>query len=169
MKYFVVTKAALCCVALSFTSASLAHITLEQSSAPADSDYKAVFRVGHGCDASPVESIQVTIPAGVTNAKPMPKAGWKQRSATSASGATTITWTGGPLADSDYDEFVMRVKLPNAAQTLYFPVTQTCTVGSTAWDQTPSVPPLPGEKLKRPAAELKVTPAGISTGGHAGH
>ena len=34
---------------LALTGAAQAHITLEQSTAPAGSTYKAVFREGHGC------------------------------------------------------------------------------------------------------------------------
>ena len=56
--------------------AANAHVTLEYGVANAGSTYKATFRVGHGCGASPTREIAVTIPVGVEGAKPMPKAGW---------------------------------------------------------------------------------------------
>ena len=48
-----------------FSTGALAHITLEQPSAEAGSYYKAVFRVGHGCDGSPTQAITVHLPPGV--------------------------------------------------------------------------------------------------------
>ena len=44
---------------------ALAHITLEQREAPAGSTYKAVMRVGHGCEGSPTIAVRVQIPDGV--------------------------------------------------------------------------------------------------------
>ncbi len=42
----------------------------------AGTSYRAVLRVGHGCDSSPTTAMQVSIPDGFTGAQPMPKAGW---------------------------------------------------------------------------------------------
>jgi uncharacterized protein YcnI len=39
--------------ALALTGAAMAHVTLETAEAPAGSYYKAVMRVGHGCEGSP--------------------------------------------------------------------------------------------------------------------
>ena len=39
------------------------HVTLEAGTAPPDSTYKAVLRVGHGCEGKPTTSIRVKIPA----------------------------------------------------------------------------------------------------------
>ena len=58
-------------------SAVFGHVVLEDQAALAGRSYKAALKVGHGCAGSPTTAIQVTIPAGFTDAKPMPKAGWK--------------------------------------------------------------------------------------------
>ena len=58
-------------------SAVLAHITLEKEEAPAESLYKAVLRVPHGCEGSATVKVRVQIPEGVIAVKPMPKAGWQ--------------------------------------------------------------------------------------------
>ena len=58
------------------TGAALAHITLENQTAPIGSTYKAVMRVGHGCEGSPTLKVRVRIPEGVIAVKPMPKPGW---------------------------------------------------------------------------------------------
>ena len=57
-------------------SPAVAHITLETSEAQAGSAYKAVLRVGHGCEGQATTGLQVQIPDGVITVKPMPKPGW---------------------------------------------------------------------------------------------
>jgi uncharacterized protein YcnI len=47
-----------------------AHINLEQTSAPASASQKLTFRVGHGCEGSPTNSITVVLPEAVTGTKP---------------------------------------------------------------------------------------------------
>jgi uncharacterized protein YcnI len=69
-------------LALGLVAASLApvsasaHTVLEYQVATAGKSYKATFKVGHGCGASPTRQIVVDLPAGVQGAKPMPKPGW---------------------------------------------------------------------------------------------
>jgi uncharacterized protein YcnI len=68
-----------------------AHVTLETEKAPANSTYKAVLRVGHGCEGKPTTAIRVKVPEGVFAVKPMPKPGW--RLATSRAGTRGPTTT----------------------------------------------------------------------------
>ena len=53
-----------------------------------------------------------------------------------------IVWTGGSLADDEYDEFVLRAYLTGDLKpgtTLYFPVVQECTDGAThRWIEIPA-------------------------------
>jgi periplasmic copper chaperone A len=130
-----------------------AHITLEQSSAPAGAYQKLTFRVGHGCEGSATNNVTVVLPEGVAGAKPMPKAGW------SISGAAReISWTGGPLPDSQYDEFSMQVKLPATLGKYPFKVIQVCDEGRVEWSELAGAA---GTKLKFPAPVLEVVaPAG---------
>ena len=118
---------------LGAAGAAQAHITLEQPSAEAGTYYKAVLRVGHGCDGSPTQAITVTLPPGVEHAHPMPKPGWSLASAD----ATQATWRGA-LADAHYDEFVLRLKLPAQAGPCRF----ACISSASAAPSTgPSSPP----------------------------
>lgn len=156
-------------------SSASAHVVLENREAPAGSYYKATFRVGHGCKGSPTTQIKITLPEGVNTAKPQPKSGWtyaavKAPAAPAGEHAghnhgepvvertAVATWTGGPLGDDQYDEFVLLLKLPDApGTTLYFPVEQTCVEGVNNWVEIPA----PGQSLrdlKSPAAALKLTP-----------
>ena len=135
------------------TSLASAHITLERQEAPVGSAYKAVFRVGHGCEGSPTIRIRVQIPEGVIAVKPMPKPGWtvetvKGRYEKSydlygtpiAEGVKEVVWSGGSLPDEFYDEFVLRGQLTDslpANAMLYFPTVQECDKGVERWIEIP--------------------------------
>lgn len=159
------------CLALAFTaSASHAHITLENRSAEAGSNYKAILKVGHGCEGSAIREIRVYLPDGVVGAKPMPKAGWNleiQRQAlpqayeshgkTIADAPKMIRWSGGTLPDTHYDEFVLVAKLPEQPGRLYWRVTQICDQGQIDWAVIPAAGKRPGD-YPAPAATLDVLP-----------
>ena len=141
-----------------------AHVTLEYPAAAAASSYKATFRVGHGCGESATRQLVVEIPAGVSGAHPMPKAGWQL-----AVEPTRVTWTAKSrddmLASAHYDEFVLVAKLPGEPGTLYWPVRQVCEQGRSDWVEVPR-DGQPLSDLKAPAAPLEVLP-GAGAGGHA--
>lgn len=151
-----------------------AHITLEAKQATVGSYYKAVFAVPHGCAGSATVKIRVQIPEGVIGVKPMPKAGWNvdtvvgkydsqydYHGAKIAEGVKEVAWSGGKLADQNYDEFVMQTFLTDTLKpntTLYFPVVQECEQGVSRWIDIPaegqggghdhgSKTPAPGVKL----------------------
>jgi periplasmic copper chaperone A len=151
------------------TSSAAAHITLENRQATPGSYYKAVFAVPHGCAGSPTVKIRVQIPDGVISVKPMPKPGWSVETvkgkystsyelhgATITEGVREVTWSGGRLADDNYDEFVLATFLTGSLKpntTLYFPVVQECEQGTSRWIEIPqegahdSKSPAPGVKL----------------------
>ncbi len=166
----------------SLLSASVqAHVTLEQPRAEAGSAYKAVLRIGHGCDGSPTRALSVRVPAGFRGAKPMPKPGWTvtiRREALAepyeshgrkvGDDVAEITWQadagGAGLPDAYYDEFVLRGQAPLAVGPAWFRVRQVCDKGSIDWAE---LPPVDGaaRELKAPAARLDVT----APDPHAGH
>ncbi|WP_113015191.1 DUF1775 domain-containing protein [Rhizobium sp. BK379] len=142
IRQLALTVAGMFCIA----GSAQAHITLEQTEAVSGKAYKAVLRVGHGCEGKATVRIRVKIPEGLLSAKPMPKVGWtveKIRGTYEKSydlygkpvkeGLTEIVWQGGQLADDEYDEFVFRAtvakELP-AATRIYVPVVQECTEGA---------------------------------------
>lgn len=137
-----------------FAPAAFSHITLETKEASVESRYKAVLRVPHGCKGSPTIKVRVRIPEGVVDVKPQPKAGWSLEtikgnyaqphtlySAQVSSGVKEIVWSGGPLLDEHYDEFVFVAYLSSgltANTKLYFPIVQECEQGTTRWIDLPS-------------------------------
>lgn len=128
------------------TGGASAHITLETTEAHVGGSYKAVFRVGHGCEGKPTTLVKLQIPEGVISAKPMPKPGWTIEKVRGhyaktytyfdsqvSEGVREISWKGGSLADDEYDEFVVRVYLTTdlpIGKMLFFPVVQECADGA---------------------------------------
>jgi|SRR5688572_18058876 uncharacterized protein YcnI len=150
-----------------------AHITLETSEAAAGSTYKAVLRVGHGCQGSPTVAIRVRIPDGVVAVKPMPKPGWQLSTKvepykepvryyeqTLTEGVREISWSGGSLPEEWYDEFVFRGMLPQAeaGTVIRFPVVQECEKGVHRWIEMPAVGQ-DADELKEPAPGVTLMPA----------
>lgn len=63
--------------ALLLVTAASSHVTLAVKDAPVGTDYKAVFRVPHGCKGSATIKLSVEMPAGMVGVKPQPKPGWQ--------------------------------------------------------------------------------------------
>lgn len=158
-------------------STASAHITLEQQQVASGAAYKAVLRVGHGCEGLPTTAVRVQLPSGFQGAKPMPKAGWAVASKTDklatpydnhgkqiTEDVTEITWTvKSPefaLKDSEYDEFILRGRAAMPAGAAWLKVTQLCKdgakEGSNPWTEIPAQG-ISTRGLKYPAALLNVT------------
>ena len=132
-------------------SPARAHVTLETQQAVAGATYRAVFRVPRGCEGHAATTrLTVRLPDGVTGARPMPKPGWTltivprpgepARAGHGGAGAEAaeIVWEGGRLDDAHYDEFVIRLRLPDEPGLLYIPAVQDCAGGGrAAWEQVP--------------------------------
>jgi periplasmic copper chaperone A len=147
-----------------------AHIVLETPQAKLGGSYKAVFKVPHGCEGSPTVEVRIDIPEGVIAVKPMPKPGWtialtKGSYARSyalyygeylGEGVRQVTWTGGPLPDDYFDEFVLSTFIAGEAEpgrVIYFPVSQRCEAGEQHWSEIPEAGQSP-HALKFPAPQL---------------
>lgn len=141
-----------------------AHITFENANAKIGGTWKAVLRLPHGCDGSATHTLKVTLPDGIYNAKPMPKAGWTLTTSRAPYGKTymdhghplsegvrSITWSGGHIDTNEYDEFIFIASVsPDLApnQKLIFPTEQICDKSAIAWSAAPN------EKSQTPAPVL---------------
>jgi len=147
-----------------------AHIVLETPQAKLGAAYKAVFKVPHGCEGSPTVEVRIDIPEGVIAVKPMPKPGWTialtkgsyarsyafYHGETLSEGVHQVTWTGGPLPDEYFDEFVLSTYIAGEAEpgrVIYFPVTQRCEKGEQHWVEIPGTGQS-AHALKFPAPQL---------------
>jgi periplasmic copper chaperone A len=174
------------CVLMASTTTAWPHVVLDQSSATAGSSYRAVFRVGHGCDGLATTGITVHMPVGVQGARPMPKPGWmldvRKEALTApytshgkriASDVSEITWTAtskeSALHDAHYGEFVLRATLPAKPGVLWFKVVQICDDNGTEVRREWAQQPKEGSDtngLSQPAVRLQVEPAAQ---GHSHH
>ena len=159
-------------LASALSSPAAAHVTLEQREAPANSYYKAVFRVPHGCKGSPTVRVRIRMPDGATSIKPQPRPGWKLE-VTRAKLApplddghggkitervSEVSWSGGRLLDEHFDEFAVMMKLPDRpGATLHFPVVQDCEQGGHRWIEIPA-PGKSDDDVREPAPALRLTP-----------
>ncbi len=167
-------QALLFAVTLLGAAPAQAHVTLEEPQALAGAGYKAVLRVGHGCEGSATHTLVVRMPTGFRGAKPMPKAGWAlsiERGPLSepydshgrkiSDDVVQITWkaTGKEsfLADAYYDEFVLRGQAPTRPGPLWFQVRQICEKGELNWADIPASG-TSTKGLKAPAVLLDVVP-----------
>jgi periplasmic copper chaperone A len=162
---------------------ALAHVTLEQQQAESGAYYKAVLRVGHGCEGLPTTAVRVQLPSGFQGAKPMPKAGWTLAVKTDklttpydnhgkqiTEDVTEISWTvkspDFALKDNEYDEFILRGRAAMPAGAAWFKVSQLCKdgakEGSNPWTEIPTQG-TNTRGLKYPAALLNVTAPATSS------
>ena len=168
------SRGALVAALLTLAGPALAHTTLETQQAPVASTYKAVLRVGHGCEGAPTLKLRVRIPEGVINVKPMPKPDWEMQSVKAryeraydyhgtavSEGVREIVWTG-KLPDEHYDEFVFRAYLTDSLKPhtmLYIPVVQECEGGKAdRWIKIPAEGK-DADDYQYPAPGVKLLPA----------
>ncbi len=172
----------LACALLAASGMAQAHVVLDEPAALAGTNYRASFRVGHGCDGSPTTAVTVYMPSGFSGAKPLPKPGWNIAIETGklakpytshgkqvTEDVTSITWTAGKgnaLPDGWFDEFVLRGGLPAAAGPLWFRVLQVCEKGRMDWAEMPASGSST-KGMKSPAALLDIIESGpAAAGGH---
>ncbi len=151
-----------------------AHVSLEEPQTLAGGSYKAVLRIGHGCEGTATHTLSVRVPAGFRGAKPMPKAGWTlhiERASLAKSYSShgrqitddvvQITWQANSrefwLADAHYDEFVLRGQAPAQPGPAWFVVRQQCEKGEWNWADVPTSG-ASTQGLKAPAVLLDVVP-----------
>ncbi len=165
------TLAPLSLLAALVAAPASAHITLEVREAVAGANYKATFRVPHGCAGSATTALKIRIPEGVSGVKPQPKPGWKletvktklakpmpsgEQGGTVTERVSEVDFSGNKLADDNYDEFSVFVTLPAKPNTtIYFPVVQECESGVTRWIEVPAAGKTSAD-YKEPAPELKL-------------
>jgi uncharacterized protein YcnI len=168
--------------ALLISTGAQAHVTLEEPAAVANTGYKAVLRITHGCEGSPTHTVRVQIPAGFLGTKPIPKPGWKlemQRVKLAEpydshgrkidETVAEVIWRAQSpeafLADAHFDEFVFRGQTPGKPGMIWFKVQQICEKGELDWAEVPSKGSST-KGLKSPAVLLEVLPGMSSGGGH---
>lgn len=129
-----------------------AHATIQPPKASLNEYVVAAVRIPHGCQGSATNNVTVVIPDSITKVKPRAVPGWQLQITTKAippitgeGGAVinttvdTVSWFGGRLPDSQFEEFQMQFRTPDAkaGTKIYFPIYQGCEVNQTAWIEIP--------------------------------
>jgi periplasmic copper chaperone A len=109
-----------------------AHIDPDPIAMQVGTTGTVAFTVEHGCDGSPVNSVKIQIPAGVTGVAPVDKDGW-----TATVTGDTVEFKGGPLDAATEDHFDITLTAPAEAGSISFPAIETCDVGEIAWIEIP--------------------------------
>jgi periplasmic copper chaperone A len=129
--------------ALVAVPAASGHVTLNPNEVPAGSFSRFAVRVPNERPNAETTKVVVQLPEGLSFISFQPKPGWTRtvttetlaNPVTNDEGETvteriaTVTWEGGKIAPGEFDEFGLSAKVPDEAQTLVFPSTQTYSNG----------------------------------------
>lgn len=138
MRPRLLTAAAVSAVMLMVLAAPAQGVRIPEGGVvPSGSTFVIHFQVHQGCDGSPTDMLEVTIPESVGNPIPEAVPGWVVETETvPTEGQETedaeprislVRWTGGPLEDGQLLEFGLRLRFPDdPGATLEFPVVQRC-------------------------------------------
>ncbi len=163
-------SAAAVATALALAPAASAHVTVSPPSVPADGYAKLDFRVPHGCEASPTTKVTIQIPDGINSVTPQVVPGWTINKEMApldppvddghggqlTERVASVSWTGGPLASDQLEEFGLSLRTPNQEGPLEFPTVQNCPDGVERWIE----PTVDGEpEPDKPAPVLHLTAA----------
>jgi uncharacterized protein YcnI len=147
--YALVTAAMTATVVLFAGGLASAHVDPDPIAIQAGTAATVAFKVEHGCDGSPTNSMKFQIPDGVTDAAGVAKDGW-----TATLTGNTLEFAGGPLGPDEEDHFDISFTAPATEGDISFPVIQTCEQGEIAWIE----PMVEGaEEPEHPAPTIKVT------------
>lgn len=160
---------------LACSTSAFAHAVMAVREATPGAAYRGTVQVMHGCAGSPTVAVRVTIPDGVTGARPMPKPGWTLSTVKApparadASGhpeTAEIVWTGGSLPDDQFDEFTFQARIADGlapGAVVRFPIVQTCAAGEARWTEMPA-PGQDARALRHPAPGVTLVEAAATLG-----
>ncbi|KAG0053596.1 hypothetical protein BGZ83_000806 [Gryganskiella cystojenkinii] len=165
--------------ALLVSSTVEAHVTANPSVGVSGAYFQSNFRVPHGCDGNATDAITIQIPKGVTSVKPKVTVPWTTKidmvpletpivtpTGTINTTVGSVTWSGGNLPDSFYEDFGLQFKLPVMEGPLYWSVFQHCVNGG--WQNWTNAPDAAGKTAGFPAAVITIANATTTTTGGAG-
>lgn len=154
---------------VAFAVPAFAHVATDPSSVEAGASARVGFRIPHGCEGAPTDTVEIQIPEGVISVKPQFKAGWTVEveqvdtapyelwGKTLTTRVGVVRWSGGSLPDNQFDDFAISAKMPDAAgTTLAFPVVQKCGTAQNAWVEPMNAD---GSEPEHPAPTLEIVAA----------
>ncbi|KAF9283760.1 hypothetical protein BGZ68_005113 [Mortierella alpina] len=157
------------------TSNVEAHVTANPSAGVSGAYFQANFRVPHGCDGNSTDMVIIEIPKSVTSVKPRATVPWTTAinmvplevpivtpTGTVNTTVGSVTFAGGNLLDTMYEDFGLQFKLPQMTGPLYWSVYQHCVNG--AWNNWTNIPDANGKTSGMPAAVINIANATATPG-----
>ena len=133
-------------LSVAFAAPAMGHVTVPEGTVPAGSTALVHFRIGHGCDGLPVDTVEIQLPDGIVAAQPEYIPGWtlevemvesepyERFGETLTERVGVIRWSGGDLPDvAFYDFGVHATFLLDAGTVVGVPVVQRCGEAEIAW------------------------------------
>ncbi|KAI9017923.1 hypothetical protein CLU79DRAFT_706169 [Phycomyces nitens] len=161
-----------------------AHVGLSPSTGQPGQSINGSFHVPHGCNGSATTGLSISVPSDIVILTPLPVSNWTldvnytkldtpiQINGVSVNqSVSSFSWTGGYVPADGLEEFGLTFTLPQVDLTntpnvtLYFPIVQTCVVGSTEWTGIPGTASY-NASTGSPAATIVITNTVASTSGH---
>ena len=125
---------------------ALGHVSVPEGEVHAGSAAVVHFRIGHGCDGLPVDTVEIQLPDGIVGAQPAYIPGWtvetemvesepyERFGETLTERVGVIRWSGGDLPDFAFYDFGVRATfLLEAGTVVGVPVVQRCGDAEIAW------------------------------------
>ena len=149
-----------------------AHVVLSSDETAAGGDATLTISVGDGCGESPTTALTIQIPDRSADVSQRVASGFSistrkrvldppimVHGQPMSEAVSEITWQGGHIPHDAYEEFQIKLKLPDAAgATLHFVAHQQCEDGEILWDDVPEEGQSPWS-LEAPAPWLTLTEA----------
>ncbi|CAN5389530.1 hypothetical protein BH09ACT10_BH09ACT10_05780 [soil metagenome] len=145
---------------VALTPAASAHVLLDQAAPNGDGTVTLTFTFDHGCDASPTNHLEVSMPAGATALRAEGPSGWAAKVDTNK-----VTWSGAGIAPSSEGIFKLTARLEGEiGESLFFPTLQRCeSGGSYDWKDLSSTSERPAPSLVATASVLSASTASTAT------
>lgn len=129
-----------------------AHVTVSPGEVRANASERFTVRVPSERPEATVK-IRLEFPEGLGAPRFLPKAGWTYEVEKDATGkVTAVTWSGGEIGPSEFDEFVFSARTPEQAGPLSFHAHQTYKSGTVVKWVGPSGGPEPAAVVQVMAA-----------------
>lgn len=170
-KKFVIPGAlAVVTATLIFSTNAFAHVTVKPAEVATASYQTFTINVPNEKTIS-TTALKVDIPEGVTGATPTVKPGWTISTEKDGQGetarVTSITWTGGEIADGLRDEFTFSAKTPEKDGKIEWKAYQTYADGTVvSWNKAESDS---GHGVESNSGPFSVTNVSNSVTGEEGH
>ena len=149
-----ILKGAISAGLLSVLAAPVQAVNIPEGTAVTpDSVFIINFQVRESCQGTPMDALEVAVPASVQNPTPEALAGWDTEvippgESEPADARTIVRWSGGPLEDGAFKEFGLWARFPDQpGATLEFPAVQRCGTVERVWDGSEDGAPVPTVQL----------------------